>query len=135
MINDLAGKRTIDPVTGIYLTRAGGSLAEAVYSFRVVDGETRITIDATRNVHETAPRSFAITYELATRPLFSGYAKRQAYAEIIRGLFEAFADYYGDWDGKRGSYSTTVTMGETFLDALAVWENAPGSTVSVPPSR
>jgi hypothetical protein len=134
VINDLAAKKTFDPATGIYLTRAGGSLAEAIYSFRVVDGDAVITIDTTRNVRETAPRTFIINYELVSRPLFSGSAKRRGYDEIIRALLETFADYYGDWNGERGTFTTTVSIDEPFLSALADWEKAPGSPVFAPAS-
>jgi len=122
IVNDRDSKRTLDSDTGVYLTRAGGSLAEGIYSFAIHDGDTKLTIDPKRNLRETAPRTFVITYDLRDKPLIAGAPKRSGYTDLIRRLIEAFADYYGDWGGERGTFTTNVTIGAPFSTVIEAWE-------------
>jgi hypothetical protein len=123
IVNDFENKKTLDTQTGVYLTRSGGHIRDAIWLFDVIDGETKVSISTVRDYPRLPDGTLDITYNISDPPHFKGGPQRKGYINLISDLMAAFCDLYGDWNGTRGKMVARAKIGDTVKQAIEAWEN------------
>lgn len=123
IVNDFENKKTLDTETGVYLTRSGGYVRDAIWLFDIIDGETKVSISTVRRQPRLPDGTVDIVYKITDGPFFKGIPRREGYVKIISDLIAAFCDMYGDWNGTRGKVVARAEIDDTVKQVIQAWEN------------
>jgi hypothetical protein len=126
IVNDVAGKKTTDTESGVWLTNVHTESRERMCAFAVFDGTRKLSFWTIQHIVENELGGMDISYKLYEAPYFVDAPARRGYKEIIQALLERFGYYYGTLTESDERMRCKVIMEPKFLIPLEAWENGKG---------
>lgn len=126
IVYDMEKGRTVDTVTGVYLTPNNGGSGEQFWGFTVVDGDTRIAVSADSTASRVGPGKYLVEYDVEAAPVLLGWPRRPGYAALIGSLIEAHAGFAERHRHGGREVEAQVTFAPRFLEKLGDWETVHG---------